>query len=397
MGALQDPFRVSPYRNPSPAREAAPVEPSPPPAAAPVTVAGRWPQAPGPARIVVPVRKPPYGSPGQRGVPLAHRVARPFGGYPYLDPPDGQLCGSNNPARPRSSHAHTVDLVDRLQRLGGAALWRDLAASRRDRRELARLVDAGVIVVLPGHCYALPGADMDVVRARQHDARLTCISAARAHDLALLTTSPATHLAVPHSHGPDRAATRRDPHAVIHREQPALLTAEPHPGVPGGEGVLVVTVSEALARMLRCQDSMSAIVAVDSALNRHLCTVRDVEALLIGPGSAAPRAALRECDGRSMSPAESIARVTLNRGGLAVEPGVFIEGVGFVDLLVAGRLVVELDGYAYHSSHRQFGDDRRRDRDLLAQGYLVLRFTWEDVATNPDALLAAVLAALARW
>ncbi len=48
-----------------------------------------------------------------------------------------------------------------------------------------------------------------------------------------------------------------------------------------------------------------------------------------------------------------------------------IEGVGEVDLVVEGWVVVELDGYIYHCDEYQFGLDRWRDRRLSpAASYL---------------------------
>jgi hypothetical protein len=43
------------------------------------------------------------------------------------------------------------------------------------------------------------------------------------------------------------------------------------------------------------------------------------------------------------------------------------------------RLVVELDGRAYHDPER----DTRRDVDLLARGYTTVRFTWRQVVNDP--------------
>ena len=60
------------------------------------------------------------------------------------------------------------------------------------------------------------------------------------------------------------------------------------------------------------------------------------------------------------------------------------------------RLVVEVDGYAFHSSHRSFERDRRRDRDLQAQGYRVLRITWRELTDTPEALIAELAVALLR-
>ena len=51
----------------------------------------------------------------------------------------------------------------------------------------------------------------------------------------------------------------------------------------------------------------------------------------------------------------------------------------------AARLVVEVDGEAYHSSHEAFIKDRRKDVDLRGKGYNVYRFTWVDIVKQPEA------------
>lgn len=61
----------------------------------------------------------------------------------------------------------------------------------------------------------------------------------------------------------------------------------------------------------------------------------------------------------------------------------------------SARLVVELDGQAYHRSWRSQVDDRRRDRDLAACGIQVIRITWDDLTREPGKTVEAVAAALA--
>jgi very-short-patch-repair endonuclease len=58
-------------------------------------------------------------------------------------------------------------------------------------------------------------------------------------------------------------------------------------------------------------------------------------------------------------------------------------------------LVVELDGWTWHSDRKAFEDDRRRDADLVARGYRVIRVTWRQLRDEPLAVAARVAVALA--
>jgi very-short-patch-repair endonuclease len=54
------------------------------------------------------------------------------------------------------------------------------------------------------------------------------------------------------------------------------------------------------------------------------------------------------------------------------------------------RLIVEVDGYAYHRSPAAFELDRERDVRLGAVGWRVLRFTWRQVTQRPAWVAGAV-------
>ena len=60
------------------------------------------------------------------------------------------------------------------------------------------------------------------------------------------------------------------------------------------------------------------------------------------------------------------------------------------------KLVVEIDGRAYHSTPEAFERDRERQNLLVAAGWTVLRFTWRDLTTRPEHVVATILANLAR-
>jgi len=51
------------------------------------------------------------------------------------------------------------------------------------------------------------------------------------------------------------------------------------------------------------------------------------------------------------------------------------------------RLVVEIDGFAFHGGRAAFEDDRDRDAKLAAVGYRVIRFTWRQLTRRPEAVL----------
>lgn len=59
------------------------------------------------------------------------------------------------------------------------------------------------------------------------------------------------------------------------------------------------------------------------------------------------------------------------------------------------RLVVEFDGFGFHGDRRAFERDRRRDQDLVAAGYRVIRITARQSDDEPYALIARLAVALA--
>lgn len=57
---------------------------------------------------------------------------------------------------------------------------------------------------------------------------------------------------------------------------------------------------------------------------------------------------------------------------------------------------VWIDGLAFHLEPRQFKRDRRRDKEAIRQGMLVLRFFYDDVVYAPDKMLRHVREVLFR-
>jgi very-short-patch-repair endonuclease len=113
-------------------------------------------------------------------------------------------------------------------------------------------------------------------------------------------------------------------------------------------------------------------------------------------GTAALKEAIRPGPAFTRSEAERRALDLIRRAGLpAPEVNQRVEGHE-VDLLWrAQRLVVEIDGYAFHSTRRSFERDRRRDQALVAAGWRVMRITWRQLTERPEAIAVMLATALA--
>lgn len=148
-----------------------------------------------------------------------------------------------------------------------------------------------------------------------------------------------------------------------------------------------------------------AVAAVDSALRRRLVTrtrlLRRTSALR-GTGAGRLHRVAVLADPRAESVLESLLRVLLVQAGLPRPRSQLVlrdrhgDVVARVDLAFPdARLVVEADGYEFHSERAAYLRDRRRLNDLTLMGWRVLRFGWEDVVGQPERVVAQVRAALA--
>ena len=275
------------------------------------------------------------------------------------------------------------DILSSVRGCYGAVRVRDLGVSGAQYRQVAALVDAGELIAHEHGVVSIPGTDRAVVLARIHGGLLTCGAAMHYYGLLEGDAAQSPHISIPNSgHFPPVG------HEVLHIAR--------HQDRSSPTSFPIQSPALALARYLRCQDREDcALIALDAALNRDLVTVTQIRALLRGPGSPRARSRLKRASARARSPLETLTRMDLERSGLAFEDGVDIEGVGEVDLVVEGRVVVELDGYTYHCDEHQFTLDRWRDRQLVARGYLPLRFTRREVHAHQ--VVPDLLRVLDRW
>lgn len=268
-----------------------------------------------------------------------------------------------------------MDVLNALRRSGSVARTGDLLSWGASRRQLRTAVDDGTLIHVRKGIYALPDAPGDYVAALRMNARLTCASAAAHHGLWLLTPPTRLHVS---------SVGRSGGKYVNHQ----FRTVDPHPHLP------VTGVVDTLIHALQCLPPVDAAVVVESSLRRGDNVKSFLEERLQGNRNGKARAALELVTGCGESAIEVVARILFRRAGFHCETQVPIEGVGRVDFVLEGFLVVEVDGDRYHSDRAARNRDRRRNNELIARGYLYLRFSYEDVMFNQDYVLSRVRAVL---
>jgi very-short-patch-repair endonuclease len=143
--------------------------------------------------------------------------------------------------------------------------------------------------------------------------------------------------------------------------------------------------------------------ALAEARIHRLATDRQIHAVIqrapTRPGAPIIRTLLEQEDdsGYTRSKAERLLRDLIAKANL--ERPLFNEPLlGFVvdALWPQQRLIVEVDGYTYHSHRAAFERDRARDQQLIAAGYRVIRITWIQLRDRPIETITAIVKALAQ-
>jgi very-short-patch-repair endonuclease len=276
-----------------------------------------------------------------------------------------------------------MEVADVLRELGGVATRAALVAAT-DRGTVDRALARGSIEVLARGRYALPEVEGAVAAAHRLAGALCLTSAALHHGWAVKTVPDRPHVAVPRN--------RRVPgHARAHVH---YLDVPP--------GSIVLDEVATLAHCLRRLPFDEALAVADSALRAGEDTaLRQAAALARGPGSKQVRRVAGLARAEAANPFESVLRaIALGVSGLRVEPQVLITSVepwcrpDLVDREL--RIVLEADSFEWHGGRAALARDARRYNLLVVDGWLVLRFAWEDVMLDPCYVGSVLRAAVAE-
>ncbi|MFT4213813.1 MAG: DUF559 domain-containing protein [Microbacterium sp.] len=150
-----------------------------------------------------------------------------------------------------------------------------------------------------------------------------------------------------------------------------------------------VSVADALAQAICCQDARSAVATVDSVLHLGILTDAEVRDVFAGLPERL-RVILALSDSSAESGTETFMRLILRQLGLRFQTQVQIAGVGRVDFLVEGWLIIECDSKAHHEGWEKQRRDRRRDLAAARRGLVTLRPPAEDLLYDRQAVVDAV-------
>lgn len=273
--------------------------------------------------------------------------------------------------------------------MGGVAT-RAALISATSRVEVDRARENGDVVVVARGRYALASADAAVLAAH----RLCGV---------------VSHLSAALHHGWQVKFPPEQPHVTIARNR--VLADGQRDGValhrtglgPDDVEGLVTSPERTLLDCLRAGPFDVGLCVADSALRdgfgpaRLHALARDAR----GPGSARVREIAEFADGRAANAFESALRaITREVRGMRVVPQVSVYGPGFLGRpdLVDERLgiILEADSFEWHGGRAALRRDARRYNRFVVNGWLVLRFAWEDVMFHPDEVRAVLTALVAE-
>lgn len=270
-----------------------------------------------------------------------------------------------------------MDIHHYLLQLGGVARTGQFLAAGFTRADIKRLAGAGVRQPRRG-IHLHPQAKPELVAAIRQNAKVSCASAATHYGLWLRDPPPQHHLACDHGHG--RGFIR-------HRS----IRFDAHPVLP------LVGVEDVVLHAMGCLPPPASTALAISAIRLHHIPLELLKEQLKGSDKSGPAlAALRQLEVRCESIVEVDARHLLKEHGISFEQQVQLEGIGRVDFLVEGFLIVEMDSFEYHSDRKAMLRDRERDNAATLRGFATLRYMPEVIWFEPERMISEIRAVLER-
>ena len=290
-----------------------------------------------------------------------------------------------------------VSIRQHLHEHGGAIATHELHGAGYGRAAIRSLLQRRSLVRVRQGWYAAPSTAPELLAAFRVGGSIGCIAGLASRGCWL---PPAAGLHVSIDGGSSRLRTPDDPARRLAEHPRTRVVLHWHAEAVRRETRLRTDLAVQLRELIDCQPIEVVIAVVDSALaqqDHRAPLLRTAEWLRIAEEHPRLLPQLRMVDARSGGGTESLTRFRCWRDHrLALRSQVWIPGVGWVDFLIGDRLVIEVDGAAYHTDPERFEADRRRDAVLSTLGFRVLRFSYRQVMDRWDEVERAILAAIVR-
>ncbi|MGO2470853.1 MAG: endonuclease domain-containing protein [Microbacterium gubbeenense] len=156
---------------------------------------------------------------------------------------------------------------------------------------------------------------------------------------------------------------------------------------------LIDPLPNVLANIARILPPVDAFAVWESAVTQKHATPEQIRGLPWRTETA--RSLAEQVSRLSDSGIESMFVANCRRARIPVVQQVRIAGRR-VDALVGAHLVVQLDGYAFHSDAAQRRQDIAHDRQLALMGYTVLRYSYHDIVYDWPRVEREIRAAIAQ-
>ncbi|TQL69838.1 uncharacterized protein DUF559 [Nocardioides albertanoniae] len=279
-----------------------------------------------------------------------------------------------------------MDAVEALEQLGGIARSADIVALS-SRRRLRTAVSNEAIVHVDRDRYALPVTDLGRRLAVEHNLHLTHLSAALHHGWEVRTSPSVPHLLLPSGQKRPTSAARFWTYDARREDLDGWSTGP------------LLTV------MLCARDLpfAAALTVADSALRHGSVTHEELvtagRAWRGGDTQQVERVAAH-ANALSANAFESGLRAITAAAGLEFVPqyevhvGTLTVHPDLVDPI--NGIILEADSWGFHADKETHDRDCQRYTMLASDGWIVLRFTYDQVMLQPEYVLRCIEMALSQ-
>ncbi|MFI5624040.1 endonuclease domain-containing protein [Nocardioides sp. NPDC051685] len=279
-----------------------------------------------------------------------------------------------------------MDAVEALEQLGGIAGAADIV-TLSSRRRLRTAVSNKAIVHVDRDRYALPVTDLGRRLAVEHNLHLTHLSAALHHGWEVRTSPSLPHLLLPSGQERPTSKARFWTYDARREELDGWATGP------------LLTV------MLCARDLpfAAALTVADSALRHEAMAHEDLvaasDAWCGGNKDQVEKVAVH-ANGLAANAFESGLRAITAAAGVEFIPqyevrvGALTVHPDLVDPI--NGIIIEADSWGFHADKEAHDRDCQRYTMLTSDGWIVLRFTYDQVMFQPEYVLRCIEMALAQ-